>query len=343
MKIDEFDYHLPRELIAQEPLPKRDECNLMVLHHKDGAIEHRKFREIINYLNPPDVLVINVTKVIPARLQGMKEKTGGKAEIFLLKKLNKEKWECILKPSKRLKEGSVVIFPGTFLKAKIIERREKNTGIVQFIGLSIERDLFRIGQVPLPPYIKRKNGPTARDETEYQTIYAQEPGAVAAPTAGLHFTKELLEVINKKGVEIVQVVLHTGWASFFSLPHEEVERNRLPAEYFKIPASTAEKINSAKKRGGKIIAVGTTTVRTLETGSSEKGVLPGEGWTELFIYPGYKFKIVDGLITNFHMPRSPLLLLVAALIGRDTLIRAYREAVKRRYRFLSYGDAMLII
>lgn len=342
MKIDDFDYCLPQELIAQEPLLKRDECNLMVLH-RDGVIEHRKFHEIINYLNPPDVLVINITRVIPARLHGVKEKTGGKAEIFLLKRINKEKWECILKPSRRLKEGTVVIFPGISLRAEIIERGEKNTGIVRFTGFSIEKDLFKIGQVPLPPYIKRKNGPNSRDEREYQTVYAQEPGAVAAPTAGLHFTTELLETISKKGVQIVQIVLHTGWASFFSLPHREVEKNRLPAEYFKVPVSTAEKINSARKKGGKIVAVGTTTVRTLETASSADGVLPGEGWTELFIYPGYKFKTVDALITNFHMPRSPLLLLVAAFVGKDLLMQAYREAVRLRYRFLSYGDAMFII
>jgi len=343
MKIEEFDYFLPRELIAQEPLPQRDECRLLVLH-RNGTIEHRRFREILDYLNPKDILIINVTKVIPARLEGRKEKTGGKVEIFLLKKISRERWQCILKPSRRIKEGTVIIFPGTELKAVIIQRTEKNTGVVVFTGPHpLEESLFKVGQVPLPPYIKREEGPTLQDEKEYQTVYAREPGAVAAPTAGLHFTPQLLEAIKEKGVEIAEVILHTGWASFFSLTSQEVEKNRLPFEYFKIPSSTAEKVNYTRKRGGKVIAVGTTTVRTLETGGSQGYLLPGEGWTELFIYPGYKFKIVDALITNFHMPRSSLLLLVAAFVGKEILISSYKEAIRRGYRFLSYGDAMFII
>lgn len=343
MKVEEFDYFLPRELIAQEPLPQRDECRLLVLQ-REGRVEHRKFREILDYLNPGDTLVINVTKVIPARLQGRKEKTGGKVEIFLIKKLSREKWKCLLKPSRRIREGTVIIFPGTELKAEVIQRTERNTGVVVFSGPSpSEESLFKVGQVPLPPYIKRKEGPTLQDEREYQTVYAREPGAIAAPTAGLHFTPQLLEAIKKKGVEIVEVLLHTGWASFFSLANQEVEKNHLPSEYFKIPPLTAEKVNYTKKRGGKVIAVGTTSVRSLETGGEQGYLSPQEGWTELFIYPGYEFKIVDALITNFHMPRSSLLLLVAAFAGREVLISAYQEAVRKGYRFLSYGDAMLII
>lgn len=343
MKVDEFDYLLPRELIAQHPHPERDECRLMVLH-QNGKIEHKIFREIIDYLNPADTLVINTTKVIPARLQGKKDKSGGKAEIFLLKRLNKNKWECILKPSRRIREGTVIIFPGTELRAKVIERRERNTGVVTFFGSSHPDEiLLNIGQVPLPPYIKREKGPTFEDEKKYQTIYAREPGAVAAPTAGLHFTSRLLEIIKKKGVRIAEIVLHTGWASFFSLTREEVEKNCLPSEYYKIPPLAAEKINQSKKEGGKIVAVGTTTVRALETGVSGGKLVPGEGWTDLFIYPGYRFKIVDSLITNFHMPRSSLLMLVAAFVNKEKLLTAYKEAVHRGYRFLSYGDAMLII
>ncbi len=344
MKIDEFDYFLPKELIAQQPYPKRDECRLLVLHKDNGEVEHRIFRDIIHFLKPQDALVINTTKVIPARLKGKKEKTEGKVEVFLLKKLDEDTWECILRPYRKVKEGTVVVFPKNNLKAYLLQRTEKNTGIVKFVGPQpSEKALFEVGEVPLPPYIKRENGPTSRDEREYQTVYAEDPGAVAAPTAGLHFTFELLEAIKKKGVEVVKVVLHTGWASFFSLREPEVKKNSLPSEYFKISSSAAKKINFCKEKGGKIVAVGTTTVRALESSFHEGKLYPGEGWTDLFIYPGYKFKVVDALITNFHLPKSSLLLLVAAFIGKEKLMSAYKEAVVKGYRFLSYGDAMLII
>lgn len=343
MKVKDFDYFLPKEAIAQTPWPKRDECRLLVLE-KNGMIHHRIFRDILDYLRPGDTLVINVTKVIPARVIGRKEKTGGKVEIFLLKKINGEKWECILRPLRRIKEGTRVIFPGFDLRADIVRLKEKKVGIVKFTSLSSPEDiLYKLGQIPLPPYIKREKGPTVEDEKDYQTVYAKQPGAVAAPTAGLHFTPRLLEEIRKRGVEIVEVILHTGWASFFSLPNQEVEKNTLPSEYFKISPFTAEKINQCKKKGKRVIAVGTTTVRALETKSSSGYLFPGEGWTDLFIYPGYEFKIVDGLVTNFHMPRSSLLLLVAAFVGKDKLMKAYQEALSKGYRFLSYGDAMLII
>lgn len=343
MKLDDFDYFLPKEAIAQKPWPKRDECRLLVLR-KDGEIEHRIFRDILDYLRAGDILVINVTKVIPARLLGKKEKTGGKVEILLIKKLNGKSWECILKPLKRIKEGTKVVFPGHNLKAEIIQLKEKKAGIVKFTGPSpLEKVLFKVGQIPLPPYIKREGGPTFEDEKKYQTVYAKQPGAVAAPTAGLHFTPRLLKKIKEMKVDIAEIILHTGWASFFPFTNQEIEKNKLPPEYFKISPLTAEKINQCKKRGGRVIAVGTTTVRALETKSSNNHLSPGEGWTSLFIYPGYKFKIVDSLVTNFHMPRSSLLLLVAAFVGREKLMRAYQEALSKGYRFLSYGDAMLII
>jgi len=343
MKLDEFDYHLPKEAIAQEPCTPRDHCRLLVLN-KNGKIEHKIFYEIVNCLREKDVIVINTTSVIPARLIGNKKNTGGKVEILLLKKINKTRWECLLKPFRRIKEGQEIIFPGTDLKARIIQKGEKNTGVVELkSSFSVEDKLFKVGQVPLPPYIKRNKGPTCRDEKEYQTVYAKEPGAVAAPTAGLHFTSELLREIEKKGVKIAKLLLHTGWASFFFLKEKEVEKNRLPSEYFKIPPSTSEKVNSCREKGGRVIAVGTTTARALETNSQQGRVLPGEGWTELFIYPGYEFKIVDALITNFHMPRSSLLLLVSAFVGKEKLMQAYKEALAKGYRFLSYGDAMLII
>jgi len=343
MKLDEFDYELPKKSIAQWPFFPRDRCRLLVLH-KDGKIEHRIFYEIREYLREGDVLVINTTRVIPARLLGYKEKTGGKVEIFLLKKINRGRWECILKPFGKIKEGTTVIFPETDLKAKVIEKKKGGTGVVDFTSSSpLEENLFKVGQIPLPPYIKRKGGPTFEDKKEYQTVYAREPGAVAAPTAGLHFTPELLSEIKKRGVQVAEIVLHTGWASFFLLKEQEVEKNQLPSEYFRIPPATAKKVTASKEKGGRVVAVGTTTVRALETNSSEKGLLAGEGWTELFIYPGYKFKIVDALVTNFHLPRSSLLLLTSAFAGKEKLMCAYKQALVKGYRFLSYGDAMLII
>ncbi|MBE0478941.1 tRNA preQ1(34) S-adenosylmethionine ribosyltransferase-isomerase QueA [Candidatus Aerophobetes bacterium] len=343
MKVNEFTYYLPKGSIAQEPHHPRDRCRLLILH-KDGKIEHRIFYHIVDYLQKKDALVINTTKVIPARLTGKKRRTGGKAEVFLLEKILDNRWQCILKPFRKIKEDDKIVFPGSELTAKIIQKKEKSSALVDFASAgSLEDNLFKAGKIPLPPYIKRKKGPTCKDENEYQTVYARNSGAVAAPTAGLHFTPELLREIKEKGVEIIELILHTGWASFFSLGEEDVEKNHLPAEYFKISPSAAKKINECKKRGGRVIAVGTTTVRALETNSSQSALSSGEGWTELFIYPEYKFKIVDALITNFHIPRSSLLLLVSAFVGREKLILAYKEALDKGYRFLSYGDAMLII
>lgn len=343
MKLDEFDYDLPREAIAQEPFIPRDHCRLLVLH-KNGKIEHRIFHEVVNYLQEGDIILINTTSVLPARLIGNKKETGGKVEIFLLKRIERNRWQCLLKPFKKVKEGKKVIFPETNLEAKIIQKGEKNTGIVDFKSpYPVEDNLFKVGQVPLPPYIKRKKGPTCKDKEGYQTVYAREPGAVAAPTAGLHFTPQLLKEIKRRGVQVAELILHTGWASFFSLEQQEVEKNRLPGEYFKIPPSTAKKVNHCRGKGGKVVAVGTTTVRAVETNFSQGHLLSGEGWTDLFIYPGYKFKIVDALITNFHMPHSSLLLLVSALTGKQELMSAYKQALDEGYRFLSYGDAMLTI
>ena len=343
MNVDEFNYCLPKKSIAQKPCLQRDQCRLLILH-RGGDIEHRIFHQITNYLREGDVVVINTTKVIPARLIGMKEETGGKVEIFLLKKINEVRWECILRPFKKMREGLKIRFPGTDLTAELIQKGKKGTGMVDFAGSRpVEDSILSVGMIPLPPYIKRRNGATSLDKEEYQTVYAREPGAIAAPTAGLHFTPELLRQIEKRGVEVAEVLLHTGWASFFFLREQEIEKNRLPSEYFKIPSSTTKTVNSCKGRKGRVIAVGTTTARALETNSSQGCLLSGEGRTDLFIYPGYEFKLVDALVTNFHMPRSSLLLLTSAFAGKDKLMCAYEEALAKGYRFLSYGDAMLIV
>lgn len=343
MKLDDFNYHLPKDYIAQTPYLPRDRCRLLVLH-KNGDIEHKIFRDILDYLQKNDTLVINTTKVIPARLIGSKKETGGKVEIFLIKKIAGSTWECMFKPFRKVKPGTEIIFPNSSLTAKVIQKEQTSRGLVDFKDTTfLEDNLFKTGQVPLPPYIKRKDGPTDKDEKAYQTVYAQEPGAIAAPTAGLHFTSELLNKIKQKGVEIIELTLHTGCSSFFPLKAECIEKNELPAEYFKISPYAAKKVNECRMRGGRVVAVGTTTVRALETNYMQNELLPGAGWANLFIYPGYEFKIVDALITNFHMPRSSLLILVSAFLERENLLAAYREALSKGYRFLSFGDAMLII
>jgi S-adenosylmethionine:tRNA ribosyltransferase-isomerase len=317
----------------------------MVLHREEGEIEHRRFSELGQFFRQGDVLVLNNTKVIPARLKGKKVETGGKVEIFLLEEKKVGSWECLLRSARRLKEGSQIFFPGTELKAKIINRIEGSKAIVEFNPLEkVSHLLAQIGQIPLPPYIKRPTGPTFRDRIRYQTVYAGEEGAVAAPTAGLHFTSSLLQSMQRNRINVVEITLHTGWASFKSLSQAEIEKNVVPREYFKIDDEAATVINRVKERGHRVIAVGTTTTRALETQAARSGLVKsGRGWTNLFIYPGYKFKIVEALLTNFHMPGSSLILLVAAFIGKEKLLAAYREAIKRRYRFLSFGDAMLII
>lgn len=345
MKLEDFHYHLPKDLIAQQPLTPRDSCRLMVLHRKRGEIEHRRFSELGQFLRQGDVVVLNNTKVIPARLRGRKIETGGKVEIFLLQEKKVGSWECLLRPAKRLKGGSQIFFPGTELKAEVINRIEGSKAIVEFNPLEkITQLLTKVGQIPLPPYIKRPTGPTFRDRKRYQTVYAGEEGAVAAPTAGLHFTSSLLRSMKRDRINIVEITLHTGWASFKPLSQAAVEKNVVPREYFKIDDEAAAIINRVKEKGHRIVAIGTTTTRALETQAARSGLVKsGERWTTLFIYPGYKFKIVEALLTNFHMPGSSLILLVAAFIGKEKLLAAYREAIKRRYRFLSFGDAMLII
>jgi len=345
MKLEDFDYHLPKDLIAQQPLTPRDSCRLMVLHRDGGEIEHRRFSELGQFLRQGDVVVLNNTKVIPARLKGRKIETGGKVEIFLLEKEKAGRWECLLRPARRLKEGSRIFFPGTELKAEIIKRIEGSKAIVEFNPLGkVTQLLAEVGQIPLPPYIKRPTGPNFRDKKRYQTVYAEEEGAVAAPTAGLHFTSSLFQSMKRNQINMVEITLHTGWASFKPLSEAEVEKKAIPREYFKIDEEAAAVINRVKKRGHRLVAIGTTTTRALETQAARSGLVKsGKGWTTLFIYPGYKFKVVEALLTNFHMPGSSLILLVAAFVGREKLLAAYREAIKRRYQFLSFGDAMLII
>ncbi len=343
MLLKDFYYCLPRELIAQQPCPVRDRCRLLILSRK-GRIEHKRFYEIGEYLRKGDVIVLNNTRVIPARLKGKKETTGGKVEVFLLQKKENGTWECLLKPARRLKEGTVIIFPETRLSAKILKKERGSEGTVEFTSSCLEEEILKVGQTPLPPYIKRHSRHKDKDREKYQTIYARQKGAIAAPTAGLHFTHQLLQKLKSMGIKFVEITLHTGWASFKSLLNPIVEKNEIPTEHFKISPSTAKIINETKKRGGRLIAVGTTTVRALETQAQVSGLLlPGEGWTNLFIYPGYNFKLIDALITNFHIPGSSLILLVSAFVDREKLMKAYQEAIKKGYRFLSFGDAMLII
>lgn len=345
MRREDFDYHLPGGLIAQRPLMPRDNSRLLVLHRHSKQIEHRKFHQIIEFLKKGDLLVLNNTRVIPARLKGRKNQTGGKVEIFLLKEKEMGIWECLLKPGKRIKEGTQIHFPPAKIIGEVISKIGGAGATVKFTpSRKVEEVLTKIGEIPLPPYIKRERGPTAQDRERYQTVYASKDGAIAAPTAGLHFTSSLLERIKNKGVRIVKVTLHTGWASFKSLPEGEVEDNSIPEEYFMISKDAATVINEVKQRGGKIIAVGTTTTRVLETQANQWGrVNPGQDWTNLFIYPGYEFKLTEALLTNFHMPKSSLILLVSAFVGRKWLLAAYQEAIRQKYRFLSFGDAMLII
>lgn len=345
MRREDFDYHLPGELIAQRPLMPRDNSRLLVLHRHSKQIEHRKFHQIIEFLKKGDLLVLNNTRVIPARLKGRKNQTGGKVEIFLLKEKEMGIWECLLKPGKRIREGTQIHFSQAKIIGEVISKIEGAGATVKFTPpRKVEEVLTKFGEIPLPPYIKRERGPTAQDRERYQTVYASKNGAIAAPTAGLHFTSSLLERIKNKGVRIVKVTLHTGWASFKSLPEGEVEDNSIPEEYFMIRKDAATVINEVKQRGGKIVAVGTTTTRVLETQANQWGrVNPGQDWTNLFIYPGYEFKLTEALLTNFHMPKSSLILLVSAFVGRKWLLAAYQEAIRQKYRFLSFGDAMLII
>lgn len=341
LKLSDFDYELPPELIAQEPLPQRDESRLLVVHRDREDFEHRIFREIVAYLTSGDLLVVNETKVLPVRLYGVKESTGGRVEVLLLRAVGNDLWEALVRPGRRVPPGTRLVFGGGWLAGEVVARTETGGRLIRFrYEGAFEDVLRRVGEVPLPPYIKKKLSAPER----YQTVYAREPGSAAAPTAGLHFTPELLTTIRAMGVEVVPVVLHIGLDTFRPVREENITAHRMHREEYFVPEATAAAINRAKAQRRRVIAVGTTVVRCLETVADERGrVRPGAGMTDLFIYPGYRFKVIDALITNFHLPRSTLLMLVAAFAGREKILRAYREAVQLRYRFYSFGDAMLIL
>ncbi|MGO5074132.1 tRNA preQ1(34) S-adenosylmethionine ribosyltransferase-isomerase QueA [Clostridium sporogenes] len=340
MKVKDFDFYLPEELIAQHPIEKRDEARLLVLDKKTGEIEDKIFKDILDYLTPNDCLVLNNTRVLPARLIGSKEETGGKMEFLLLKRKEKDVWETLVKPGKRAQIGERFIFGNGELKAEVIGMGEEGSRIVKFYYEGIfEEILDQLGQMPLPPYIKEK----LDDKEMYQTVYSKEEGSAAAPTAGLHFTEELLEKIKEKGVKLAFLTLHVGLGTFRPVKVEDIQEHIMHSEYYKMDKETAKIINTAREKGGRVIAVGTTSCRTLETiGDIEGKVKEQSGWTDIFIYPGYKYKVVDALITNFHLPQSTLLMLVSALAGRDNIMNAYNMAVEKEYRFFSFGDAMFI-
>lgn len=341
MKKSDFNYDLPEELIAQTPLERRDGSRLLVLDKATGQTEHRHFYEIGDYLNPGDCLVVNDTRVIPARLYGQKSETGGAAEVLLLKDLGQNVWECIVYPGKRLKAGAKLTFGDGRLNATILQVLENGNRRIEFSyeGIFLEI-LNQLGEMPLPHYIKEK----LTDPDRYQTVYSKEPGSAAAPTAGLHFTPELIEGLKSQGILFASVTLHVGLGTFRPVKEEEITDHVMHSEQYFVSPETAETINRARQAGGRIIAVGTTSCRTLETVADETRIIhPGQGSTDIFIYPGYSFKAIDGLITNFHLPESTLVMLVSALAGRESILNAYQIAVKERYRFFSFGDAMLIL
>lgn len=340
MKVSDFDFDLPEELIAQHPLEKRDSSRLMVLDKNTGEIEHRSFHDVIEYLNEGDTLVLNNTRVMPARLIGEKEGTGGKIEFLLLKRIEGDRWECLAKPGKRAKIGQKFTFGEGKLKCTIVDIVEEGNRIIEFSYEGIfEQVLDELGEMPLPPYITEK----LEDKERYQTVYSKEKGSAAAPTAGLHFTEELLREIKAKGVNIAYLTLHVGLGTFRPVKVEDINEHIMHSEYYHLDKENADLINETKKRGNKVIAVGTTSTRTLETIGDENGfVREQSGWTDIFIYPGYKYKVIDELITNFHLPESTLIMLVSALSGKENVMNAYNEAVKKKYRFFSFGDSMLI-
>ena len=340
MTTKDFYYDLPPELIAQTPLTDRTASRLLVVNKKTGKLAHKHFYDIVDYLNPGDCLVMNNTRVIPARLYGSKEKSGGKIEFLLLKRIGIDTWEVILKPGKKAKPGSRFEFGGGLLHAEVLSIAEDGKRIVKFEYDGIWEELLdKLGEMPLPPYIKEK----LTDKERYQTVYSKIEGSAAAPTAGLHFTKELLEKIKANGVKLAYLTLHVGLGTFRPVSAERIEDHIMHTEYYEISAETAEIINSCRKNGGRIIAVGTTSVRTLETVADDAGkVKSASGETNIFIYPGYKFKIVDCIITNFHLPESTLMMLVSAFAGKENIFNAYETAVKEKYRFFSFGDAMYL-
>lgn len=340
MKTSDFYFDLPQELIAQKPLEKRDESRLMLVDKNTGEIEHSKFKNILDHIERGDVLVLNNTRVLPARLIGHKAETGGRMEFLLLKRVELDKWQVLVKPGKKAKPGAEFVFGEGKLKAKVIDHAEEGSRIVEFYYDGVfENILEELGNMPLPPYITER----LEESERYQTVYSKHNGSAAAPTAGLHFTEEILEKLKVKGVEIAFVTLHVGLGTFRPVKVDDVLEHKMHEEFYVVDEKTCDTINKAKREGRKVIAVGTTSCRTLESCAVEKGVLkPSTGWTDIFIYPGYEFKIVDNLITNFHLPESTLIMLVSSLVGKDEIMKAYECAVEERYRFFSFGDAMMI-
>ncbi|HEY8345108.1 MAG TPA: tRNA preQ1(34) S-adenosylmethionine ribosyltransferase-isomerase QueA [Bacillota bacterium] len=355
MLVEEFDFYLPEELIAQKPVEQRDTSRLLVVHKNSGALEHKHFFQLGDWIEPGDLLVFNDTRVIPARLWGRREPGGGRTEVLLLNDLDGERWEALVRPGKKVHSGQVLSFgkengPGqtgiprgeALLQAQVEERAAFGGRILRFNrrGEDLRRAIRALGEMPLPPYIKEK----LNDQERYQTVYARHEGSAAAPTAGLHFTPDLLAKLKQQGVNNAFLTLHVGLGTFRPVKVERIEEHKMHAEFYQIGAELATAVQETKAAGKRVIAVGTTTTRALESAARDDGtILPGQGWTEIFIYPGYKFKVIDGLITNFHLPRSTLLMLVSALAGRELILSAYAEAVQRKYRFFSFGDAMLII
>lgn len=340
MNVKDYDYDLPEELIAQDPLEDRSSSRLMVLDRQTGDVEHRHFTDILEYLHPGDCLVINNTKVIPARLFGVKEDTQAKIEVLLLKRKENDIWETLVKPGKKAKPGTKLVFGDGLLTAEVVDVVEEGNRLIQFHYDGIfEEILDQLGQMPLPPYITHQ----LKDKNRYQTVYAKYDGSAAAPTAGLHFTKELLQKVKDMGVDIAEVTLHVGLGTFRPVKVDNVLDHHMHSEFYMVSQEAADKINRAKENGHRVIAIGTTSTRTLEAAADENGHLQEtSGWTEIFIYPGYQFKVIDALITNFHLPQSTLVMLVSALAGREHVLHAYETAVKEKYRFFSFGDAMLI-
>ena len=341
MKTSDFYYDLPERLIAQTPVSPRDAARMMVIHRDTGLREDKIFRDLPDYLQPGDVMVINQTKVIPARLLGEKEETGVPVEILLLKRIDQDHWETLVRPGRRLKKGALVSFGGGILRAEIGDTTDAGGRVVTFLYQGVfEVLLDRLGEMPLPPYIHEK----LKDPSQYQTIYARQEGSAAAPTAGLHFTPEVMERVREKGVDIVPVLLHVGLGTFRPVKTEDVSEHKMHSEFYQVTQEAADRINAARKKGGRIVCIGTTSVRTLETVADENGVVhPGMGSTSIFITPGVRLKATDVLLTNFHLPESTLLMLVSALMGREEALDAYREAVEKEYRFFSFGDCMLIL
>ncbi|WP_454956925.1 tRNA preQ1(34) S-adenosylmethionine ribosyltransferase-isomerase QueA [Gemella sanguinis] len=342
MKLEEFDFYLPEELIAQTPLLKRDTSKLLTINRKENTYEHKVFSDIIDYFNPGDTLVLNNTRVMPARLYGQKKDTGAAIEVLLLKNKEHNMWECLVKPAKRIKVGSIVSFGDGIMEAECVKVLDDGFRYFEFKyeGIFQER-LDELGTMPLPPYIKER----LTDKERYQTVYSKEVGSSAAPTAGLHFTNELLDKIKQKGVNIVYLTLHVGLGTFRPVSVENIEEHDMHSEYYTLDEETANVINETKKNGGRVFSVGTTSTRTLETIARDNDgeIVPASGWTNIFIYPGFEFKCVDGLITNFHLPKSSLIMLVSAFYNREKVLELYKIAVENKYRFFSFGDAMIII